>query len=242
MDMTRDLLNGILEMDKPHEIDYAERKFTDKRMTALPREIVAEALETSTLTSVVDYIASNTDAKAIDDSRFVIHVAGHGSVILYKEMNQDKGRDHLVHAEIERSHFPFGQFMSIEQFNINIQSLFVQNEQTKALLEFIGSVKDDSTVKQLDDGVTQRVETNSGISLAKASSVPNPVYLRPFRTFSEIDQPESAFVFRMRKDERCGVTAALFEADGAAWKHEAILGIKQYFEDMLTSKDVIILA
>lgn len=245
MDMTRDFVEKLQEMDNPHEVDYAGRKFVDKKMTALPREITADALDTSTLTSIVDYITSGTDAKVIGDSHFVIHVAGHDSVILYKEMNQDKRRDHLIHAEIERSRFPFGQFMSVEQFIINLQSLFVQNEQAKTLLEFIGSVKSDSTVEQLDDGVSQKVQAMSGVSLARNVRVPNPVMLRPFRTFSEIDQPESAFVFRIRKDEGRGVMAALFEADGAAWKHEAILGIKKFFEDAFSSNEkanVIILA
>ena len=243
MDMTKEAIEQIIGMDAPHEIDYAGRKFIDKEMSALPREITADPLETNTLTSIIDYIQSDADAKAIGDSRFVIHVAGHGSVDLYKELNQDKTRDHLIHAEIERNRFPFGQFISIEQFNINVQSLFVQNDNTKALLEFIGSVKDDSTVKQLDDGVTQRVEAASGVSLTKSVHVPNPVMLRPFRTFAEIDQPESAFVFRMRKDENRGVTAALFEADGAAWKHESIITIRQYLEDMLQENgDIIILA
>lgn len=242
MDMTRDFLNGILEMGKPHEIDYADRKFTDKCMTALPRVITARALHTNTLTSIVDYIKSGTDSTAIDKSRFVIHVVDFDQVQLYKEMNKDKTRDSLITASIDQCRFPFGSFMSVEQFIINLQSLFVQNDKTAALLEFIGSVQDDTSVKQQDDGVTQKVVAKTGVSLAKAVPVPNPVFLKPFRTFSEIDQPESAFVFRVRKDEMRGVTAALFEADGAAWKHEAILKIKQYFEDALTSNNVIILA
>ena len=46
--------------------------------------------------------------------------------------------------------------------------------------------------------------------------VPNPVTLRPFRTFIEVEQPESKFIFRMREGGRC----AIFEADGAhgSWR------------------------
>ena len=57
--------------------------------------------------------------------------------------------------------------------------------------------------------------------------------LKPFRTFAEAEQPESKFIFRMRKDED-GVTAALIEADGGAWKVQAIKNIANYLEDKLS--------
>jgi hypothetical protein len=43
-----------------------------------------------------------------------------------------------------------------------------------------------------------------------------------------VDQPISSFIFRM-KDDRCGgVQCALFEADGGAWKINAMEAIKAY--------------
>lgn len=243
MDMTRDFLNGILALDAQHELDYQGRKFVDRAMLPLPQEATAKPLTTSTLTSIVDYITSNTDERGLPaNGKFVIHVAGHDSVELYKELNADKERDHLLSVSFEGSNFPYGRFQPIENFIINLQSLFVQDEQTAALLGFIGSVKNDSSVEQSDDGVSQKATVKQGISLAKNATVPNPVYLKPFRTFSEIDQPQSAFVFRLRKDEREGVTAALFEADGAAWKHEAIASIQTFLTDELGDAPVIILA
>lgn len=242
MDMTRDFLNGILENAAPHEINYAGRRYTDKQMIALPQAVTAAALNTSTLTSIIDYINTHADSKALEDTgRFIVHVADYNSVMLYKEMNADKKRDSLISASTDRCRFPFGQFMGVEQFIINLQSSFVRDDNRISLLEFVGSVQDDTAVKQQDDGVTQRVTAKTGVSLAKTVPVPNPVYLRPFRTFSEIEQPESAYVFRVRKDEQRGVTAALFEADGAEWKNYAILGIRDFLRSQLPD-EVIILA
>jgi hypothetical protein len=242
MDMTRDFVEKLQEMDNPHEIDYNGRKFVDKQMTLLLNEATAAALATSTLSSIVDYITSRADEKSLPASKFVIHVSGYNSVELYKELNSDKRRDHLLSASFEAPGFPYGRFMPIENFIIDLQSMFSQDESTAALLKFVGSVKNDSTVEQLDDGVSQKVQAKNGISLAMNVKAPNPVYLRPFRTFAEIDQPKSAFVFRLRKDDSQGVTAALFEADGAAWKHEAIDAIQTYLIDHLDGQPVIILA
>lgn len=243
MDMTRDFINKIQETAAPNEIDYQGRKYVDKSMAALPLDITASPLKTETLTSIVDYIKSKTDNASMDPNRkFVVHIAGYNSVELYKELNEDKKRDNLISASFEESNFPYGRFMPIENFIINLQSMFVQDENTEELLKFVGSVKNDSSAEQSDDGVSQKVTVRQGISLSKIAKVPNPVYLRPFRTFSEIEQLQSAFVFRLRKDDVNGITAALFEADGAAWKHEAIQSVKKYLNKDLNDQPVIILA
>ena len=238
--MIREAIDRILELGAPNEIEYAGRTFVDKKMTALPHEPRAEVLETNTLSSSVDYIKQRVDEKALPDSRYVIHIQSPSIVALYKEMNADKVRDCLISASFDRCRYQFGQFMDIEKFIINLQSCFVQDENIAQLLSFVASVKDDTSVTQEDDGVTQKVTAKAGISLAKTAKAPNPVYLRPYRTSPEVEQPLSAFVFRMRKDDRTGVTAALFEADGDAWEHAAILNIKQYFDEALPGQAIVL--
>jgi len=68
--------------------------------------------------------------------------------------------------------------------------------------------------------------------------VPNPVVLAPFRTFREIAQPESKFVFRMQQGPRC----ALFEADGGAWRLEAMKRSKAYLEEELEGLEIPIIS
>lgn len=51
------------------------------------------------------------------------------------------------------------------------------------------------------------------------------VMLRPFRTFLEVEQPESEFLLRVDLDEGIG----FFEADGGIWKLEAKKNIADYF-------------
>ena len=63
--------------------------------------------------------------------------------------------------------------------------------------------------------------------------MPNPVTLCPFRTFVEVKQPESRFVFRMRQSEGRGVECAVFEADGGAWKNAAMSNVKEYLKKEL---------
>lgn len=77
------------------------------------------------------------------------------------------------------------------------------------------------------------ITVKTGIASKGEAIVPNPVHLRPYRTFLEVDQPESDFVFRMKQDKYDGIQCAVFEADGGAWKMEATHSIKEYLKTEL---------
>lgn len=74
-------------------------------------------------------------------------------------------------------------------------------------------------------GVTQTVEARQGVALNAVVEIKPRVMLRPFRTFLEVEQPESEFLLRVDPDEGIG----FFEADGGIWKLEAKKNIADYF-------------
>lgn len=246
MDLTREFLEKVEEMVQPQTLTEGIRTFVDKPMHMLVDEIAVDTpLHTNSLSSVADYIKSNADFDALaSDGRKIIHVEDEKTVWLYTEMNSFKKRSALLLASAWVSSFPFGQWLSLENFIISVQANFVADEHRDELLSFVATVKQDTGVEQQDDGVTQKVTTRSGVSLSRTSKVPNPITLRPFRTFSEVEQPESSFVFRIKAEEGCGVKAALFAADGDAWRHDAILKIRDYFQTHVIAEDdsVIVLA
>lgn len=243
MDMTKDFLNRVLEIAEPHIVENLGVMYADKPLYPVPSEPIAkQPLCTTSLSSIVEYITQGVDESAFRGGRLIIHVEGSKAVSVYRELNQDKKRDCLVSAAPVVSSFPFGRFMDVESFIINLQANFVQDENTAALLAFVGSVKTDTGVEQNDDGVSQKVTARSGVSLVTSAKVPNPIALRPYRTFSEVEQPKSAFVFRVKSEERAGVSMALFEADGKAWEHTAVCSIRDYFVEKLDGWDAIILA
>ena len=121
---------------------------------------------------------------------------------------------------------------------------FLQDDTTSELVKLVSHVTDTNSVTQSDDGTTQTVTAKTGILTASQVAIPNPVQLAPLCTFSDAEQPMRRFVFRLKGGED-GVSAALFEADGNAWKNAAIRNIKAYFEREIPQElrdDVIILA
>ena len=73
----------------------------------------------------------------------------------------------------------------------------------------------------------------AGIALVTEVKVPNPVTLRPYRTFMEVEQPAISCVFRLRQ----GPMLSLHEADGGLWRLEAIKSIKAYLDAAMEALD-----
>lgn len=189
-------------------------------------------LEMNTLESVVRYL------KGIDDEReqfgeptpTIIHIENERCVTLKDIANVAEGkRDCMVLATAEVPRFNYGDFYDAESFNIALQSKFLDTEDKATILQVVGNLKEDAVRTMTDDGVSQVTAVRTGVATVADVKVPNPVSLRPFRTFIEVDQPESRFIFRMREGGRC----AIFEADGGAWKLEAKKNIYNYLKEQL---------
>ena len=68
--------------------------------------------------------------------------------------------------------------------------------------------------------------------------VPNPVKLIPYRTFQEVEQPSSLYVFRT-KDDGGEPMFKLVEADNGLWKNAAMKKVKEYFEFELAETPIM---
>lgn len=151
------------------------------------------------------------------------------------KLDPNRDRETLVVVRARVPEFYFNRFINQEEFCINMQSKFIDASATDRalLLKFAGTVESGTLAEYGDDGVTQKATVKTGIASKGDAIVPNPVKLKPYRTFLEVDQPVSEFIFRMKQDKYDGVLCALFEADGGAWKMEATERIKKYLESEL---------
>lgn len=193
------------------------------------RYLAENALKINTLSGLVDYIKSNLDRA---DEKLYLHIASHKSVHLVSTLKPDGRREELAIAEAILPDFWFDRFYDMEEFNVALQSIFVKNPDREILLKVVGNLKEDNVKTTGDDGVSQAVIIKTGVASAADVKVPNPVTLIPYRTFVEVEQPESKFIFRMKDGPR----GAIFEADGGAWRNQAILNIKKYLGDQLSDE------
>ena len=200
-------------------------------------EPIANSLTVSTLTGLVDYIKGNVDKLK---GELLIQVESHKRVKLFSPLNEDRNRELFIEAEaILPNNIQYDRFIDTERFNIMLQSSFVDAGDKSSLLKYTGLVRDEAVKELGDDGVKQQVTIKTGVASVGQAEVPNPVQLAPFRTFPEIEQPISKFIFRMKE----GPSAAIYEADGGAWRNEAIRNIKEYLEKELEEvKNIKIIA
>lgn len=227
MDMTRDALQYVVGLKTAEVLDINGGKYVDKDVHRVDKELRASAIQMNTLTSLVDYLKAGVDSMA---DKMLVQVVSPMKVRVLSMLDADRKREELVDVEAMIPDFEYGRYMENERFIIALQSKFINNDDRALLLQFAGTVKDESIAQYGDDGVTQKATIKTGITSVGDAVVPNPVKLRPFRTFIEVEQPESAFVFRMRQAEGHGVECAIFEADGGAWKNAAMKSIKEYLQ------------
>ncbi len=225
--MIKDALQYIVDMRRPAVLDIGGEKYSDKPLSRICYNPKAGTLGLSTLSSFVDYIRSGTDTM---DDKMIIQVVSPTKVKLYSQLDLDREREHLVEVDAELPFFPFDKFVGHEQFIIGVQAKFIPNADSDLLLKFAGTVESGTIANYGDDGISQKAAVRTGIASVSDAIIPSPVTLKPYRTFTEVEQPESQFVFRMKEDKYDGVQCALFEADGGAWKLGAMGNIKEYLE------------
>lgn len=222
----KEALQWIVESQRERVIESGGNRYTDVTLERMDDELRASSIKTTTLSGLVDYIKSEVDSMK---DKMIVHVISPTKVQLISMLDNDRKRECLIEVNADIPDFTYGRFMDTEAFVIGIRSKFIQNEGAESILRFAGTVESGTVAQYSDDGVSQSATVKKGIAGKRTELIPNPVKLRPYRTFTEVQQPESEFVFRM-KDYDNSVACAIFEADGGAWKREAMKNIKEHLE------------
>mgnify|MGYP007101878546 CR=1 FL=1 len=243
--MLTKFVDRLLELAEPHifKMDNGD-EFVDKKVTRMPKEIRAEPVRVSSLTGLVEYIM-RFERDLSKEAGYFVQVMGPTMVRLVSGLDGDREREVLAEAVADVPQIPFGKFVSNEQMIIIMQSMFTETPADRLnpvtdrdlVLKFAGTVVNGSVKEYGDDGITQKATIRDGIASKSEAIVPNPCTLRPFRTFQEIEQPASLFIFRMKEDGSGGeIYSALFEADGGAWKYTARESIALWLQSALDGK------
>lgn len=241
--MIKDALQYIISLSqrRVENIDGKYFYFQDGVPYLVNKCHKCETLQLSTLTSLIEYIKQGLDKNSFKSDRMVIHVVSETEVRLITELNDDMGRYAVVSVKARLPKIVLNDFMNQENFIIQTQSMFVDNEDKQIVLKVAGNVEDKTVAQYGDDGVTQKATIKSGLANVEDVIVPNPVVLMPYRTFFEIGQLPVPFIFRMRNGSN-GVNCALFEADGGMWKGTAVNEIAEYLKNELADESIVILS
>ena len=215
--------------DWPKHLSIGGKDYINGSNLTLLTPPMATPFKLMTLSGLVDLLRASPLVK--DD--WLLHVRSHGHVVVERRQDDGYGRRLcLATCELQDGEpFRFGQFIDREAFTIALLSRFVPGADCPELLRITSSIAAGATATSEDDGISQSVNMKAGVVLKELKTVKTRWTLQPFRTFREIEQPASEFVFRLRGGESAEVpSCALFEADGGKWKLDAVLAIKAWLE------------
>jgi hypothetical protein len=221
-------------------LDIGGQKFSPVQLKPIVFNPLVDTIVVHTLSGLCDFISNS-----IVTNEFVHIIDNKNVQFITPVFGADRKRESPVTAIIDSrlETFPFGTFLSQEEFAIRFRSQFERKDgdDSEYVLSFASSLVGGTTIGAEDDGITQVVQVKRGLSGAKkdeAASKPI-VKLSPYRTFREITQPESEFLFRIRLDLNDAPKVALFEADGGKWIHAAIEGIAAFIAARLPAVRIL---
>jgi hypothetical protein len=225
---------AIQDSVRTTDIAVDGRTFLTRQVFNPPSEAVPEALTLNTLKGLADFIKADIDK--LKEERLAIQIVSEEQVDFFGPLF-GRFEQRKIFAVVQlrsifgAGTFQYGKFYDLEEFNIKLRTLFEATSEQVELLKLLGNIKEERVRTTEDDGISQTVIARVGIASVAEVRVPSPVELRPFRTFREVDQPASPFIIRLRAGNEDELpTVALYEADGGAWKLDAIQSLAIFFE------------
>jgi len=245
--LIKEALQYLVGLAPPTKLEIEGAIFSDKPLTHIPEPEppMPGSFAVITLTGLIGLV-KDAKIEELDEPGVVCQVLGCDKAQLVDRVADQFGRRQLyiTAALPQPCDFPFGRFMDHAEFIIRLRTNFDPDKSPDLayLLGIASNLTAEKISTSIDDGVSQKVGQRQGISLQGSEKIRPRVTLAPYRTFREIDQPESAFLFRVKQDsvqEDQIPNCALFEADGGAWKLQAMERIAEYLKDKLAPIPVV---
>jgi hypothetical protein len=234
--MLKEAIEKIVELAHPKTYEIGGRTFYDDGSTLTeyrPKVILPGETKLTSLDALVTMV--KTEALKTQKPPLYIQVDRFNHVSCFTQPADEAHeffRTALYSVDaIDVPGFRTG-FMSHEQAMIALRCDFQTSDDLAYLLNLLSRIDVSGGVTSSDNGVTQQVETQKGIALKEYENIRPTVNLKPYRTFQEVDQPETAFLCRV--NDKCEI--GLFEADGGMWKLQARENVKDFLKQQLTDE------
>lgn len=233
----------LKDQGKPVIELIGERKFSPVGFKEIKPDAIPypPTIEVFTLATICQLLEARVDE--IDPPEWILHVQDESHVEL-TALKQDLefGRRRVIAKATppEFDAFSFGEYLKQDEFIIGLQSKFVETEDLKYVQMLAQNLTSESVVTSQDDGVSQVVGVRRGVHLQDQAKVRSRVSLAPFRTFVEVEQPASDFIFRVRQSKEGMIPElTLFEGDGGKWRLAAIENIAEFLRRRATGATVL---
>lgn len=173
--------------------------------------------------------------EAVDLWPDVIPIAPHVycTQFLDDTIPQERDRETLFEVNALLPRFEYGREYDQESFLVSMQACFAPSDEREDVTKVASNIVSTQEATFSDDGISQQVVMKTGVTKKENAIIPNPVRLIPYRTFLEVEQPESEFVFRITEGRGGVPFFKLVAADGGRWEAVAVDNVKSYLVEAL---------
>jgi hypothetical protein len=234
MDMTKDALSYVVALGNAQQLEINGRPYTDKTLHGVTEPLVSPVCVT-TLSGLMGLVEAGVGG--FDPTDSVLHVV-HETRIELKRVDVDKwgSRDLFAVAEFKPPNpFPFGRYIDPEEFVIFLLSGFAASDDLTKLARLCSNLSAEKVHTALDDGISQTASVRKGVVIKEEQRIAPRVMLAPFRSFPEVEQVASNFLFRLKGSGEDVPDCALFEADGGMWRVYQVAAVQTWLQKALAN-------
>lgn len=233
--MLKEFIAHIQETTKSQIIKIGESTFTVNAVGSANeiRPIIdhPDPLPLTSLDSLVKLVRS--EALCVENPLYIT-VPDHLTVRCFGRPVERERFHRQVYYEVNATDVPGWDekvTLPFEEMQISLRTRFQETTDTSYVQKLLSEISTGAKITFNDNGVATTVVTKKGIDLQANETIRPIVTLRPYRTFQEVDQPESVFLIRI--NER-GIS--FIEADGGMWKLRARETVKAFLEEQMAQE------
>lgn len=230
--MLKEFIEHIQKTTKPIVASVAGSTF---RITSdgdveeiLPTIFHPDTLPLNSLDALVKLVRTEASEQ---DTPLYITIPDHMTVRCFGQPDAAGRYFRQVYYEVNATDVPgwdSGVRLGFEEIQIALRTRFQETPDALYAMKLLSDITSGGKITLNDNGIATSVVTQKGVALQSNEAIRPIVKLKPYRTFQEVEQPESAFLIRV--SER-GISFT--EADGGMWKLAARETIKKFLEERL---------
>lgn len=233
--MLKDFIAHIQETTRPQIVEISGRNFSiapgGTAIEIRPTIDHPDTLPLHSLDALVKLV--RTEASKAETPLYIT-IPDHLTVRCFGQPRPDARCFRQVYYEAKATDVPgWGEKVQLgfEEAQIAMRTRFQETADTIYALKLLSDICCGAKVIYNDNGIATTVTTQKGVALQSNEQIRPIITLKPYRTFQEVEQPESIFLIRV--NER-GITFT--EADGGMWKLKARQTVKAFLEEQLAEE------
>ena len=235
--MLRAFIQHIQETTRPQIVQVEGETFSVSAQESCqlrPELDCPDTLPLQSLDALVRLVQTEAGVLAGEGEPLYITVPDHLTVRCFGRPDYGMRCHRQVWYETRAVDVPgWGEKVSLgfEEAQIALRTRFQETADTPYVQKLLSEISCGAKIVYNDNGIATTITTQKGVALQSNECIRPIVTLRPYRTFQEVEQPESIFLIRV-SDRGISFT----EADGGMWKLQARETVKAWLEGRLQAE------